>query len=164
MKLMKKTVLKRGFRSLGQLNGIRYLDLYVAQFLKRAKAYGYYDNFIFVFFGDHRSGMKKLNFIKNNEDALGMQVHHMPLFIHSPRYAQPKEITKFAKLIDIFPTATSLAKIEYTNYILGRNLLDSTLISTAAFVYFQNKDEKVVRLLKDNYYLEKKQLKKSKFV
>ena len=108
--------------------------------------------------------MKKLNFIKNNEDALGMQVHHMPLFIHSPRHAQPKEITKFAKLIDIFPTATSLAKIEYTNYILGRNLLDSTLISTAAFVYFQNKDEKVVRLLKDNYYLEKKQLKKSKFV
>jgi|TARA_B110000879_G_scaffold91119_1_gene125033 phosphoglycerol transferase MdoB-like AlkP superfamily enzyme len=164
MKLMKKTLLKRGFRSLGQLNGIRYLDFYVAQFLKRAKAYGYYDNFIFVFFGDHRSGMKKLNFIKNNEDALGMQVHHMPLFIHSPRHAQPKEITKFAKLIDIFPTATSLAKIEYTNYTLGRNLLDSTLISTAAFVYFQNKGEKVVGLLKDNYYLEKKQLKKSKFV
>ncbi len=151
----KKTLLKGGFRSLGQLNGIRYLDFNVARFLKRAKASGYYDNSIFVFFGDHRGGMKKLNFIKNNEDALGIQVHHVPLFIHSPRYAQPKEITKYAKLIDIFPTATSLAKIDYDNYTLGRDLLDSTSTDTAAFVYLQNKGEKVVGLLKDGYYLEK---------
>ena len=150
-----KTLLKGGFRSLGQLNGIRYLDFNVARFLKRAKASGYYDNSIFVFFGDHRGGMKKLNFIKNNEDALGIQVHHVPLFIHSPRYAQPKEITKYAKLIDIFPTATSMAKIDYDDYTLGRDLLDSTSTDTAAFVYLQNKGEKVVGLLKDGYYLEK---------
>ena len=31
-----KTLLKGGFRSLGQLNGIRYLDFNVARFLKRA--------------------------------------------------------------------------------------------------------------------------------
>ena len=149
-----KTLLKGGFRSLGQLNGIRYLDFNVSRFLKRAKASGYYDNSIFVFFGDHRGGMKKLNFIKNNEDALGIQVHHVPLFIHSPRYAQPKEITKYAKLIDIFPTATSLAKVNYTNYTLGRDLLDSTSNSTAAFVYMQSKGEKAVGVLKDNFYYE----------
>ena len=149
-----KTLLKGGFRSLGQLNGIRYLDFNVSRFLKRAKASGYYDNSIFVFFGDHRGGMKKLNFIKNNEDALGIQVHHVPLFIHSPRYAQPKEITKYAKLIDIFPTATSLAKVNYTNYTLGRDLLDSTSNNTAAFVYMQSKGEKAVGVLKDNFYYE----------
>jgi len=150
-----KTLLKGGFRSLGQFNGIRYLDFNVARFLKRAKASGYYENSIFVFFGDHRGGMKKLNFLKNNEDALGIQVHHVPFFIHSPRYAQPREVTKYAKLIDIFPTATSLAKIDYDNYTLGRDLLDSATTNTAAFVYLQNKGEKAVGLLKDGYYLEK---------
>ncbi len=150
-----KTLLKGGFRSLGQLNGIRYLDFNVARFLKRAKASGYYENSIFVFFGDHRGGMKKLSFLKNNEDALGIQVHHVPFFIHSPRYVQPREVSKYAKLIDVFPTATSLAKIDYDNYTLGRDLLDSATTNTAAFVYLQNKGEKAVGLLKDGYYLEK---------
>jgi phosphoglycerol transferase MdoB-like AlkP superfamily enzyme len=149
------TLLKGGFRSLGQLNGIRYLDFNVARFLKRTKESGYYDNSIFVFFGDHRGGMKKLNFLKNNEDDLGIQVHHVPFFIHAPKYIKPQIVDKYAKLIDIFPTATSLAKINYTNYTLGRDLLESTSINTAAFVYIQSKGEKAVGVLKDNFYYEK---------
>ena len=68
---------------------------------------------------------------------------------------QPREVSKYAKLIDVFPTATSLAKIDYDNYTLGRDLLDSATTNTAAFVYLQNKGEKAVGLLKDGYYLEK---------
>ena len=149
-----ETLLKGGFRSLGQLNGIRYLDFNVARFLERAKESGYYENSIFVFFGDHRGGMKKLNFLKNNEDDLGVQVHHVPFFIHAPKYIKPQIIDKYAKLIDIFPTATSLAKVNYTNYTLGRDLLDSTSNNTAAFVYMQSKGEKAVGVLKGNFYYE----------
>jgi phosphoglycerol transferase MdoB-like AlkP superfamily enzyme len=156
----KKTLLKGGFRSLGQLNGIRYLDFNVARFLERAKESGYYNNSIFVFFGDHRGGMKKLDFLKNNEDDLGVQVHHVPFFIHAPNYIKPKEINKYAKLIDVFPTATSLAKINYTNYTLGRDLLDSTAINTAAFVWTQSKGEKAVGILKDDFYYEKTNISK----
>jgi phosphoglycerol transferase MdoB-like AlkP superfamily enzyme len=155
-----KTLLRGGFRSLGQLNGIRYLDFNIARFLKRAKESGYYENSIFIFFGDHRGGMKKLNFLKNNEDDLGVQVHHVPFFIHAPKYIKPQVIDKFAKLIDIFPTATSLAKVNYTNYTLGRNLLDSTSNNTAAFVYIQSKGEKAVGVLKDNFYYEKTNISK----
>jgi phosphoglycerol transferase MdoB-like AlkP superfamily enzyme len=155
-----KTLLKGGFRSLGQLNGIRYLDFNVARFLERTKKSGYYDNSIFVFFGDHRGGMKKLNFLKNNEDDLGVQVHHVPFFIHAPNYIKPQIIDKYAKLIDVFPTATSLAKVNYVNYTLGRDLLDSTSINTAAFVYIQSKGEKAVGLLKDNFYYEKTNISK----
>jgi phosphoglycerol transferase MdoB-like AlkP superfamily enzyme len=154
------TLLKGGFRSLGQLNGIRYLDFNVARFLKRAKESGYYDNSIFVFFGDHRGGMKKLNFLKNNEDDLGIQVHHVPFFIHAPKYIKPQIVDLYAKLIDIFPTAASLAKINYTNYTLGRDLLDSSSINTAAFVYIQSKGEKAVGVLKDNFYYEKTNISK----
>jgi phosphoglycerol transferase MdoB-like AlkP superfamily enzyme len=155
-----ETLLKGGFRSLGQLNGIRYLDFNVARFIERAKKSGYYDNSIFVFFGDHRGGMKKLNFLKNNEDALGIQVHHVPFFIHAPKYIKPQIVDTYAKLIDIFPTATSLAKINYTNFTLGRDLLDSSSKNTAAFVYIQSKGEKAVGLLKDDFYYEKTNISK----
>ena len=155
-----ETLLKGGFRSLGQLNGIRYLDFNVARFLERAKESGYYENSIFVFFGDHRGGMKKLNFLKNNEDDLGIQVHHVPFFIHAPKYTKAQEIDKYAKLVDIFPTATSLAKIDYTNYTLGRDLLDSTNINTAALVHSQSKGEKAVGVIKDGYYYEKTNVSK----
>lgn len=151
---------KGGFKSLEQLNGIRYLDFNVARFLKRAKESGYYDNSIFVFFGDHRGGMKKLNFLKNNEDDLGIQLHHVPFFIHAPKYIKPQEINKYAKLIDVFPTATSLAKVNYTNYTLGRDLLDSTTVNTAAFVYVQSQGERAVGLLKDGFYYEKTNISK----
>jgi phosphoglycerol transferase MdoB-like AlkP superfamily enzyme len=155
-----ETLLKGGFRSVGQLNGIRYLDFNVARFLKRAKESGYYQNSIFVFFGDHRGGMKKLDFLKNNEDDLGVQVHNVPFFIHAPKYVKTKEVDIYAKLIDVFPTATSIAKIPYTNYTLGRDLLDSTTVNTAAFVYIQSKGEKGVGLLKDGYYYEKTNISK----
>jgi len=150
-----ETLLKGGFRSLGQLNGIRYLDFNIARFLERSKEAGYYENTIFVFFGDHRGGMKKLNFLDNNEDDLGIQVHHVPFFIHAPKFVESKVVNKYAKLVDVFPTATSIAKVDYNNYTLGRDLLDSTTINTAAFVYIQNKGEKAVGLIKDGYYYEK---------
>ncbi|MEN8777075.1 MAG: sulfatase-like hydrolase/transferase [Polaribacter sp.] len=150
-----ETLLKGGFRSLGQLNGIRYLDFNIARFLERSKEAGYYENTIFVFFGDHRGGMKKLNFLDNNEDDLGIQVNHVPFFIHAPKFVESKVVNKYAKLVDVFPTATSIAKVDYNNYTLGRDLLDSTTINTAAFVYIQNKGEKAVGLIKDGYYYEK---------
>ena len=158
--MAEKTLLKGGFKSLGQFNGIRYLDFNVARFLERAKESDYYDNSIFVFFGDHRGGMEKLDFLKNNEDDLGVQLHHVPFFIHAPSYIKPAEINKYAKLIDVFPTATSLAKINYTNYTLGRDLLDSSAMHTAAFVWTQSQGEKAVGLLKDDFYYEKTNLSK----
>jgi phosphoglycerol transferase MdoB-like AlkP superfamily enzyme len=155
-----KTLLKGGFRSLGHLNGMRYLDFNVARFLERAKKSGYYDNTIFLFFGDHRSGTKKLNFLKDNEDDLGIQVHHATCFINAPKFVKPQVINKYAKLVDIFPTATSLAKVDYTNYTLGRDLLDTTRQNTAAFVYIQSKGEKAVGLIKDGFYYEKTNISK----
>lgn len=104
--------------------------------------------------------MKKLNFLKNNEDDLGVQVHHVPFFIHAPKYIKPQIIDKYAKLIDIFPTATSLAKVNYTNYTLGRDLLDSTTINTTAFLYITRKGEKAVGVLKDSFYYEKTNISK----
>ena len=106
-------------------------------------------------------GMKKLNFIKNIEDDLGIQRHHVPFFIHAPKYIEPQELDKYAKLIDLFPTVTSLAKVDYTNYTLGRDLLDSTYVNTAAFVYLKSKGENAVGIIKNDFYYEKTNISKT---
>jgi len=155
-----ETLLKGGFRSLGQLNGIRYLDFNVARFLERTKEAGYYDNTIFVFFGDHSINLKDYKGNINNEVNLGIQLNHVPFFINAPKFITPQVIDKYAKLVDVFPTATSLAKVNYTNYTLGRNLLDSTNTKTVSFICTQNKGEKAVGLLKDNFYFEKTNISK----
>ena len=155
-----ETLLKGGFRSLGQLNGIRYLDFNIARFLERAKKSGYYNNSIFVFFGDHSIILKGLNGLDNNEVNLGIQLNHVPCFILAPKYIKPQIVDKYAKLIDIFPTAASLAKVDYINYTLGRNLMDSTTTNTAAFIYTQNKGERAVGLIKDGFYFEKTNISK----
>ena len=106
--------------------------------------------------------MKKLNFLKDNEDDLGIQLHHVPFFIHAPKYIKPQVVDTYAKLVDIFPTATSLARIDHTNHTLGRDLLDSTTINTAAFVYLQSKRKKAVGLIKDDFFYEKTNISKKR--
>ena len=143
-----------GFKSVAQLNALRYLDFNVHKFLKRAKESGYYDNTIFVFFGDHNTAMKRTNhYIK--EYDLNIQLQHVPFFIHAPKFTAPKTITKNGKLIDVFPTVAHLAKINHINYTLGSNLLDNTQTKNVSFVYLKIKGEPAVGLLQDSLYYTK---------
>ena len=146
-------LLKRsGFRSVAQLNALRYLDFNIDVFLKRAKKSGYYDDSIFLFFGDHNTAMNKFDFLERKEYALGLSVHHVPFFINAPRYIQPQEIEKQGNLIDLFPTAASLAKINYTNYTLGVDLLDSTRTKNASILYNTIGGEQRIEIIKDGYF------------
>ena len=60
-------------------------------FLRRAKESGYYENTVFAFFGDHNTSMNKTEAFKKEFD-LGIQVHHVPLFIHAPKFLEPQKI------------------------------------------------------------------------
>ncbi|WP_435414801.1 LTA synthase family protein [Polaribacter aestuariivivens] len=145
---------KSGFKSVAQLNALRYLDFNVGRFLKRAKKSGYYHNTIFVFFGDHNTAMKRTD-LYSKEFDLNIQLQHVPFLIHAPKFVKPKVINKNGKLIDLFPTVASLAKINYTNYTLGNNLLDTTQTNTTSFVYLSINGEPAVGLLKDSLYYSK---------
>ena len=146
---------KSGFKSVAQLNALRYLDFNIGVFLERAKKSGYYENTIFVFFGDHNTSMNKLDFSSKLEYDLDILLRHVPLIIHSPKFVESTEIKKYGKLIDMFPTVTNLAKINYTNYTLGSNLLDSTKTNTAGFLYLNIKGEPAVGLLQNDFYYTK---------
>lgn len=143
---------KSGFKSVSQINALRYLDFNVDVFLKRAKKAGYYDNTIFLFFGDHNTAMNTVGFLKRKESELGTIVHHVPFFIHAPNFIDPKEISRFTKLTDVVPTAASLANINYTNYTLGSNALDSIQANDFAFIYKNINGEPAIGLLQNDFY------------
>jgi phosphoglycerol transferase MdoB-like AlkP superfamily enzyme len=145
---------KSGFKSLAQLNALRYLDFNIGRFLKRAKDAGYYENTIFAFFGDHNTAMTRTTLYAKEHD-LNIQLQHVPFLIHAPKFIKPVVIEKHGKLIDLFPTVMSLAKINHTNYTLGNNLLDSSYTNTASFVYLGINGEPAVGLLKDSLYYSK---------
>lgn len=144
-----------GFKSLEQLNALRYLDFNVGKFLERAKTSGYYENTVFVFFGDHNTAMNQTKkYAKEYE--LNIQLQHVPLIIHAPKIITPKEIKTYGKLVDLFPTVMGLMKINHTNYTLGRDLLnDSEATKSSSFVYLRMNGEPTIGILKDSLYFSK---------
>ncbi|MFL0134423.1 LTA synthase family protein [Tenacibaculum maritimum] len=151
-----KELKKAGFDGIERLNALRYLDFNVAKFLTRAQQSGYYDNTIFLFFGDHNTSMRKTNSFAKEFDFDNIQLHHVPFFIHAPKYLKPQTISRYTKLVDIMPTAAGLANINYTNYTLGSNVLDSTSMNGSfAFLYKSIKGEPGVAILKDSLYYTK---------
>lgn len=140
---------KAGFDGIDRLNALRYLDFNVNRFLTRTKESGYYEDTIFLFFGDHNTSMSHVNEFKELYNY-NLNVHNVPFFIHAPKYIEPIEIKKYTNLIDIIPTAASLANIEYTNYTLGSNALDKKNKTNFAFLYQKIKGEPALTLLKDS--------------
>ncbi|MDG1527922.1 MAG: sulfatase-like hydrolase/transferase [Polaribacter sp.] len=150
--ISKELLSKSGFKSVAQINALRYLDFNVDVFLKRAKVAGYYDNTIFLFFGDHNTAMNPVSFLEKEESALGTVVHHVPFFVHAPKFTDSKVISRFTKLVDIVPTAASLANINYTNYTLGSNALDAENGTDFAFLYQAINGEPAISLLQNDFY------------
>ncbi|WP_405604783.1 LTA synthase family protein [Polaribacter sp. Asnod1-A03] len=148
---IKKEVLKEsGFKSVAQLNALRYLDFNINKFLERTKESGYYDNTIFVFFGDHNTSMQRTEQFTKESD-LNIQLQHVPFIIHAPNFVTPETISKNGNLIDLFPTIASLAKVNYTNFTLGNDLLSSSsLKDPVSFVYL--KGNGAIGLIKNNFY------------
>jgi len=140
-----------GFINIEQFNALRYLDFNIKKFLERAKASGYYDNTIFVFYGDHNTSTRPYKHMKRNEYDLGMGQLHTPLIIHAPKLVQDTIIQKPVGLIDLMPTLAhaSQGMDSYTNYTLGKNQLDNT--ESYAFYYHNQFGGMGLNIVSDKY-------------
>lgn len=112
-----------GFRSEAHYNAMRLLDYSVGEFMALAKSGGYFDNTIFVFFGDHNSSSANLPFMPPVFEQLQLESLHVPAFIYAPKYIKPQVISEAASLVDLMPTVVSLVGVEYLNTTLGRDIL-----------------------------------------
>ena len=101
----------------------KFMDFSLGQFMKNAREADYFDNTLFVVFGDHGSFGYHLN--KSHGD-LTIHEYHVPLIFYGPGLnISPSVYKKVASEIDIFPTIFSLLNIPYENNSIGRNIFSA---------------------------------------
>lgn len=115
-----------GFVNIDQFNALRYLDYNIGHLMKLAEKSGYLDNTIFVFFGDHSAYLHPFRFMPLPEYEMNTYTCHVPCIIYNPKTLKAQKISHAGSLVDIYPTVAKLTGIPFTNYTMGKGLLDTT--------------------------------------
>jgi phosphoglycerol transferase MdoB-like AlkP superfamily enzyme len=111
---------ENGFDSPAAYNGLRYLDYSLETFFSRARRAAYFQNTVFVMYGDHGNPSNQ----PTSWEQLRLTGFHVPLVIYAPGLIQgARRIDFAASLTDSLPTALGLLGIPYVNTGLGRDLL-----------------------------------------
>lgn len=127
-----------GFRSTAQYNAVRLLDYNVGEYIKWAKESPYFDNTIFVFFGDHNNRITHIPHMPKFQEALGLESNHVPYIVYAPNLLEPKVFDEAVGLIDVMPSIASLVGLNYRNTTLGRDYFSpATEGDRASFVVLQ---------------------------
>ena len=152
-KYNKKIILRSGFISEGEFNAFRFMDHSIGLFINNARKEAYFDNTIFVFFGDHGVGGEGA-FISPAERQLELTHLHVPLVIYAPKlFPQARVLSNVAGEVDILPTIASLAGIAYKNTTTGRDLLDPRFDKQRyAFIIRGYQPPQTVGVIDDQYY------------
>lgn len=110
-----------GSRSVEQYNAVRLLDYNIGRLMEIAKAGGWYDNSIFVFFGDHNTRISQIPHMAPAFEQLGLESNNVPLLIHAPGL-KPRVIEEAVGLADLLPTVAGMAGMPFRNSAMGRDI------------------------------------------
>jgi phosphoglycerol transferase MdoB-like AlkP superfamily enzyme len=124
-----------GFESFEEYNAMRLQDFALGKFFGLAKKEDWYDNTIFVIFGDHGLPHNNAKNVPDWKKSLA-NGFHVPFIIHSPKRISPGVETKIASEMDVMPTLAGLAGVPYKTRALGRDLFNPKFDDyRAAFSY-----------------------------
>lgn len=110
-----------GFKNPEQYNAVRFLDYNVNKFFEMAKAGGYFDNTVFVFYGDHNNRITITPHMAPFYELLDLDGLHVPHMIYAPSLLQPRVVDEAVSLVDVLPTLAGLFGIPYDYGALGRD-------------------------------------------
>ncbi|MFT5033922.1 MAG: phosphoglycerol transferase MdoB-like AlkP superfamily enzyme [Bacteroidia bacterium] len=111
-----------GFKSPAQYNAVRFLDYNIGQFFELAKAGGYFDNTVFVFYGDHNNRITITPHMASFYELLDLDGLHVPHMIYAPALLQPRVVEEAVSLVDVLPTLAGLFGVPYDYSALGRDI------------------------------------------
>lgn len=111
-----------GSRSVEQYNAVRLLDFNIGRLMEIAKAGGYYDNTIFVLFGDHNTRIAQIPFLAPAYEQLGLESNAVPMIIHAPGLLGTRNVKEAVGLVDLLPTVAGMAGLEFRNSGMGRDI------------------------------------------
>ncbi|MFA6236320.1 MAG: LTA synthase family protein [Bacteriovorax sp.] len=133
--IAEKEIRDYGFESIEEYNAMRLQDHALGRFMEIAKKEKWYENTIFLIFGDHSLPANNAKNIKTWEMGLS-NGFHVPLIVHSPKYIKPGIEEKIASEMDVMPTVAGLTGIPYKTRSFGKDLFNTQLDSNrAAFSY-----------------------------
>ena len=144
-----------GFSSLAQYNAMRLLDNAVGEFITKAKEAPYFENSIFIFFGDHGTSDPAAIHMENADYDLKLRSYRVPFFIYGPNLVDGgKTISKVSQLVDIMPTVCGLAGVEYDNRTMGKDLFKESINDESLALIINKKVAKShIAVVGKNYYL-----------
>lgn len=111
------TLIRNGFSSLKAYNGIRFMDYAVGNFFKVASQEKYFDDTIFILYGDH--GTATTLDVPYKEDGM-ISSEHIPAIFYAPKLLPPQVIDHVASSVDVLPTAAQLAGLPFDDTAFGR--------------------------------------------
>ena len=151
-----ETELKQaGFSSIEQYNAMRLLDNAVGTFIKNAKEASYFENSIFIFFGDHGTSDPPAIHMEKADFDLKLRSYRVPFFIYAPNHVEGgRTISKVSQLVDIMPTVCSLAGVAYDNRTMGKDLFgDSINDESLALIINKKVAKSHIAVVGKNHYL-----------
>jgi len=121
----KDELTNNGFYSLEEYNGFRFLDHSLGYYFDLARKEKYFDNTVFLIFGDHGTG----NGSKDRRfGGLSTGPFHVPFLVYAPSLIEKKgDVDSVMSELDVMPTLASLMGKPYINTTLGRDVLDPAL-------------------------------------
>ena len=143
-----------GFASLEELNSFRFMDHSIGHFIKIAKKEDYFDNTLFVFFGDHGIHAPTGNHVPPYLAQLNLQGLNVPLVMYGKSViSNPQVFDTIASEIDVLPTIAAITKTSYVNTTLGRDLTDTSFDDERYAFTIEHGAGRTIGLLSDEHYL-----------
>jgi len=143
-----------GFASVEELNSFRFMDHSIGHFIKIARKAPYFDNTLFVFFGDHGIHAAAGKHTPAYETQLKLQGLRVPLVFYGKSVISNAEVfDTIASEVDVMPTIASVTDTPYLNTTLGKNLADETVDSDRYAFTIEHGSNRTIGLLSSDYYL-----------
>jgi phosphoglycerol transferase MdoB-like AlkP superfamily enzyme len=144
-----------GFASLEELNSFRFMDHSIGHFIERAKKEPYFDNTLFVFFGDHGIHAPTGSHVPAYEAHLKLQGLRVPLVLYGKSVInKAKVFDTIASEVDVLPTIAGLTETSYMDTALGRDLTDDSYSKERYAFTIEHGSDRTIGLLSDRYYLQ----------
>ncbi|MBF0298217.1 MAG: LTA synthase family protein [Oligoflexia bacterium] len=133
-----KVLLKEyGFESEEELHSLRFQDYSIGNFLQIAQKEKYFENTIFVIFGDHGLPVNDAKNVSFGEKIHDLENFHVPLIFHAPKFFKTQTIKKMVSEIDVLPILSSLFAIPCNYQTLGRDIFNNKYDDqNMLFVYY----------------------------
>jgi len=142
-----------GFNSLEELNSFRFMDHSIGHFIRIAEQEPYFDNTLFVFFGDHGIHASTGKHTPKSEEQLKLSGLRVPLVMYGKGIiTEPGTFDKVASQVDVLPTIASVTQTDYIGSTMGRDLLDERFDNNRYAFTIEHGGGRVIGLLNDEYY------------